>query len=125
MTGATHHIDDLADPRLAPELVELTAQIGRRDPLRHLRPAALLQAATDATGLHDFGDDWFRTPLDVLCRSLREEAGLSPLGVLSQRAQLVQLLSSRLLVEDIHRRHPEIEGMPIERPIIIAGLPRS
>jgi hypothetical protein len=125
MTGATHHIDDLADPQLAPELVELSAQIGRRDPLRRLRPEALLESAIEATGLHDFGDDWFRTPLDVLCRSLRDEAGLSPLGVLSQRAQLVHLLSSRLLVEDLYRRHPEIEDVPVERPIIIAGLPRS
>ena len=71
---------------------------GRQRPLEALRPEPLLAQAIADTGLDDFGDDWFREPLEVLCRSLREEAGLSPLGALAQQQQLVQLLRSRLRV---------------------------
>ena len=44
---------------------------------------------------------------------------------MATRAHLVQLLASRLRLEDLIRRHPEIERERIERPIVIAGLPRT
>ena len=37
----------------------------------------------------------------------------------------MQLLKNRLLVTDLLARHPEIHDIGIERPIIIAGLPRT
>jgi hypothetical protein len=37
----------------------------------------------------------------------------------------VRLLSNRLRLEDLVKQHPEIERVPVRRPIIIAGLPRS
>ena len=90
-----------------------------------LDPEFLLAAATTETGLSDFGDDAFRERLDVLTRAFREEAGLSPQGVVATYAQLTQHLKNRLLVEDLLRRHPEIHDVRIERPIIICGLPRT
>ena len=94
-----------------------------------LEPSALMDAACAETGLGDFGDDFpdtgFRERLDVLCMSLRMEAGLGLPGVVSAYTQLVQLLKNRLLLEDLWRRHPEILDVPIERPIIICGLPRT
>ena len=41
------------------------------------------------------------------------------------RQRTVRLLSSRLLVEDLCRRHPEIADIAIAAPIIVVGLPRS
>jgi hypothetical protein len=35
------------------------------------------------------------------------------------------MLANRLRLEDLLRRHPEIEDVPIARPIIIVGLPRT
>jgi hypothetical protein len=35
------------------------------------------------------------------------------------------VLANRLRVEDVLARHPEILGVAIERPIVVAGLPRS
>ena len=90
-----------------------------------LEPDALCAAASEQTGLDDFGDDAFRLRLDVLCRALREEAGLSPTGVVSWYSQLLQFLKNRLLVQDLLARHPEIHDIRIERPIIICGLPRT
>jgi hypothetical protein len=40
-------------------------------------------------------------------------------------SSLVNMLANRLRLEDLLRRHPEIEEVPIARPIIIVGLPRT
>lgn len=90
-----------------------------------LDPAALCQAAVEQVGRDDFGDDAFRPRLDVLCRSLRDEAGLSGPGIVTWYSQLLQFLKNRLLVQDLLHRHPEIHDLTIDRPIIICGLPRT
>jgi hypothetical protein len=118
-------IDDLAHPRFSPETAEiLTAMAGMADGVQ-LEPDALMDAAVAKTGLSDFGDDGFREPLDVLCTAFRTEAGLSGTGIVSNHALLVQLLSNRLLIQDLLRRHPEIHDVRIEAPIIVCGLPRT
>lgn len=90
-----------------------------------LDPHRLLEAAASQTGLDDFGASDFRERLDVLVHALNTEAGLSPVGRLMQQQFVEQLLRNRLLIQDLLRRHPEIHAIPIERPIIICGLPRT
>ncbi|MBA3303695.1 MAG: sulfotransferase [Acidimicrobiia bacterium] len=90
-----------------------------------IAPGPLLAAAAGQTGFDDFGDDRFREALAVLCGALMEEAGLSPVGVVIAHTQLVALLKNRLLIEDLLRRHPEIDDLTVNRPIVIAGLPRT
>lgn len=82
-------------------------------------------AVVAAGGLDDFGPDGWQEPLDVLCRAYRDEAGLSRFGTVSIHAQLVQILTNRLLLEDLVRRRPEVLDRPVEAPIVIAGLPRT
>ena len=119
------HIDDLAHPRFSPETTEiLTAMAAMADGVQ-LEPDALMDVAVAKTELSDFGDDTFREPLDVLCTAFRTEAGLSGPGIVSNHALLVQLLSNRLLIQDLLRRHPEIHDVRIEAPIIVCGLPRT
>jgi hypothetical protein len=118
-------IDDLADPLLPPEIGparEAMAQMGEQ---AQLTEEALLADAAAQTGLDDFGDARFRQNLRVLVASLDGEAGLSPAGRFASYSQLLQLLKNRLLIEDLLKRHPEIHDSRIERPIIIAGLPRT
>jgi hypothetical protein len=90
-----------------------------------LDPGRLRQVAADQTGLGAWGDPGFGRRLDLLCRALRDEAGLSSLGLAMTYESLLQTLRARLLVEDLVARHPEIEDVPIERPIVICGLPRT
>ncbi len=90
-----------------------------------LTPQAMLSVAAERTGLDDFGDPAFRERLDVLCASLREEAGLSDTGVAVAFEQLVGNLVNRLRLEALIARRPEIEDIEIRRPIIICGLPRT
>ena len=63
--------------------------------------------------------------LEVLLTALDREAGLSPMGRLSAAAQMGQLLTNRLLLADLLARHPEIHDVEINRPMVIAGLPRT
>jgi hypothetical protein len=90
-----------------------------------LDPASLLAAAVERSGLSDFGDDAFRERLEILCRSYREEAGLSDAGRATTFEQLVMVLVGRLRIQDLLTRHPEIADLPVERPIVICGLPRT
>ncbi|MDT3444588.1 sulfotransferase [Pseudofrankia sp. BMG5.37] len=85
----------------------------------------LLAAARKETGLDDFGENTFREGLERLVDSLRTEASLNALGELSIRALIVQLLKSRLQVEDWYRRHPEIDDEAIQGPLVGLGLPRT
>jgi hypothetical protein len=118
-------IDDFANPRFPPEIEELRAGLEAMAPSCPLEPDALCEAAAEQTGLDDFGDGSYRGRLDVLCGALREEAGLSPAGVVGAHSQLLQLLKNRLLIQQLLSAHPEIRKVPIERPIIICGLPRT
>jgi hypothetical protein len=125
MSDAPVHIDDLAAPRFPPEVEPIRDAMTAMGADLRLEPDALLAAAVDQTGLDDFGEDGFRLRLGVLCDAFRDEAGLSPAGVTSVWTQLVTLLKNRLLVEAVLKRHPEIHALRIERPIVIAGLPRT
>jgi hypothetical protein len=82
-------------------------------------------AAVAQTGLEDFGDDSFREGLEVLLASLRDEARLNARGEGYIYGRIVAALSQRLQVEDWYRRHPEIDEVDIEQPLIGLGLPRT
>src|SRR5260370_3546525 len=64
-------------------------------------------------------------PLRVLLGALESEARLTLLGRLLLRQWLLQLLTTRLLVQDLVIRHPEILELPVPSPIVILGLPRT
>jgi hypothetical protein len=88
-------------------------------------PDELVAAATESTGLADFGEDDFREPLDVAARALDREARLSSEGRVAQWHGLVSSLTQRLLLEEWIRRHPEILDEQIAPPLVIVGLPRT
>jgi Sulfotransferase family len=117
-------IDDYTNPRFSPEARAMLDAIAA-SPALPLEPKVLMDVACEQTGLDDFGSDWFREPLDVVCRAIPKEAGLSPTGRVTAGMSLVGMLANRLRLEDLLRRHPEIEEVPIARPIFIAGLPRT
>ncbi|HVY86764.1 MAG TPA: sulfotransferase [Caulobacterales bacterium] len=97
----------------------------KQTPRPILAADALIGAAQTQTGLSDFGEAPLDIPLDLLCRSLTEEMELHALGALYAHRQLLGLLATRLRLVDLWKRHPEILTLPVERPIIIIGLPRS
>jgi hypothetical protein len=84
----------------------------------------LLAEAQSQTGLSDFGDPRFRDGLGVLVETY-EGAGLTERGRKSTRRRLVQLLATRLRIEEAFRRHPEIRQRGIRTPVYLTGLPRT
>jgi len=90
-----------------------------------LTRCSILAEACRATGLEDFGVQDFVVRLDLLCDEWGSDEGLTNLGRLSLRNKLVQHARSRLLIQDVLKRHPEIHAIELKAPIIVAGLPRS
>jgi hypothetical protein len=85
---------------------------------------AMLDAAVAATGLSDFGDEWFRGPLDAWSRDL-QQPNLTPFGRGFLRALAVRDLTRRLRVLNVLHQHPEIEDTPLPPIIYITGPERS
>ena len=85
----------------------------------------MIAAARRKTGLNEFGDDWFLEPLNVLVKSINEEARLSSVGTAIQRSRIVSSLSTRLRAEHLIRKHPEILEQDLGRIVLIAGLQRT
>lgn len=86
---------------------------------------SLLSTARKQTGLSNFGDPRFQEPFRIFLESVQRDTVLSPFGRFATRQLVLQLLRSRLRLEELYRLHPEIEDEEIARPIIIAGLPRT
>jgi hypothetical protein len=116
-------ITDLANPRLT-ETQQAALDFCETLELEFAE-ADILGKARQLTGLSDFGADDFRERLAVLLQEWTNDAGLTGLGRLTLHNKLVQHASSRLLIEDTLKRHPEILDIEIKAPIIVAGLPRS
>jgi hypothetical protein len=89
------------------------------------QPAALMDAARAETALDNFGEDSFREGLEILVRSVRDEAGLNAVGEAMMRQRIVGHLKQRLQIEDWYRRHPEIDEVEIKAPLVGLGLPRT
>ncbi len=118
-------IEDLAHPKFDPAVREMMDQVVAASAPVVLTTDALLQAASEQTGLDDFGDDRFRGPLGAILDSVEKDGHLSPFGRISFFTLLLQLAKNRLQIQDLLRRHPEIHEVEIKAPIIIAGLQRT
>ena len=116
-------IADLAKPVLTREQAAAIAY-AETQPVR-FDADDVLAAAAQRAGLSDFGSDDFRARLAVQCRAIEEDADLNALGRLGVHANLVRYATNRLRFEDLLRRHPEILEVKLERPLIVAGMPRT
>ncbi|MCB9792470.1 MAG: sulfotransferase [Alphaproteobacteria bacterium] len=90
-----------------------------------LEPERLMSDARRRAGLSDFGAWEYPEALDVACRSLDEDAQLSPFGRLAMREMLISTLEMRLRLVQLRAEAPERLQGPVPRPIVILGLPRT
>lgn len=116
-------------PHQAPAWVRLVNE-GAVAPLigeamRPFRRERLMGEACATTGLADFGPDDFLTPLDLLLADLEEHAALTVVGRWQTHRYLQRLLRGRLQLVDALRRDPGIADEVIDRPILVAGAPRT
>ncbi len=84
----------------------------------------ILEESRKAAGLDDFGPNDFRPGLEMLAATY-DRGGLNERGRKRNRRRLVDLLTTRLRIEDAFKRHPEIRQRPIVKPMVLTGMPRS
>jgi Sulfotransferase family len=116
-------LDDLHAPVLS-DIQKAALAFAEANPVS-LDAATVLGAAMVETGLSDFGADDFRPRIDIWLQAIDDDTNLTALGRGNLFQMTVRYASTRLRIEDIVKRHPEILDIVIDRPIIVAGLPRS
>ncbi len=110
-----------------PAAIALANRLGRLLRLER-RPITLdgvLSEARRKAKMSDFGDDAFLEPLEVLVDSINREAALNPVGRTIIRGRIVGVLVNKLVAHDTIEKHPEILDIPVEEPIVVAGLART
>ena len=83
-----------------------------------------MKLAQRTTGLDDWGDGGFRARLDSAVDGLNE-AKLNTTGLFGARYVLNWHLGNRLRIVDFAKRHPELDEINIERPLVITGFFRT
>lgn len=116
-------IDDLASPVLN-EIQQMGLDYGEAK-TTVLTVDAVCEAAVARTGLHDFGPDDFRDRLGRQLAEVDADPERTGLGRMLLFGDCTRYAANRLRIADLLARHPEIADIPIERPVIVIGLPRS
>jgi hypothetical protein len=89
-----------------------------------LQLGSLLDRARQATGLVDFGDEWFLGPLGEVVKMINAEAGLTSLNEPPVQG-MVKNLADRLQFVEYLRRYPETLEEHIDVAGVIIGLGRG
>ena len=116
------------DDLTAPQLTDVQRQILDHTESRHvdLDIDRMVSEAVAEAGVDDFAaTDGFWDRVAAYVGAVEADDGLTQLirGTLRQR--IVRLLRNRLSLTELLKRHPEIESIPIEKPFIVVGMPRS
>ncbi len=90
-----------------------------------LDPDRIVRAASRAAKSDQIGDPHFLEALPVFSDAIACEADLSWLGRVMCRQSLLGFLQNRFSVYRHRAAHPELAGVPIERPVFIVGFPRT
>ncbi len=116
-------IDDLRAPVLN-EIQRMGREYGE-SVHTELSVDAVCAAAAAQTELDDFGSEDFRERLGVQLDEMNADPERTGLGRMLMFGDCVRYASNRLRIHDLLKRHPEIREIPIEKPVIVIGLPRS
>jgi hypothetical protein len=116
-------IDDLRTPVLN-DMQRMGLEFGETQ-RTELTVDAVCAAAVGQTGLSDFGPDDFRERLEVQLDEMNADPERTGLGRMMMFGDCVRYASNRLRIRELLKQHPEILDIPIEKPVIVIGLPRS
>lgn len=122
------HLKDMGRPRYHP--VWLVGNlVGDLLGLWRLEADSLIGEAMRRTGLRDLGDEDlfpFRQGLGLFLETANDpETHMTAMGRLRFSELVIQLVMTRLKAQELISKHPEILEEKVDRPVFIAGLPRS
>jgi hypothetical protein len=110
-------------PRVVRWLNRLGPVFGPRWP--SLDPDDIIEAAARKAKSTEFGDHGFIDRLSRIVDAVEREANLHWIGRVAVRQSIEMGLQSRFGIYRHRHEHPEIAGVPIEKPVFIVGLPRT
>lgn len=116
--------DDLASP----QLTDVQRQILEFTEARQVEfdIDTMLSEARQQAGVTDLDDtDGYTDRLSAHVAAIERDDGLRQLSRSTLRQRVVRLLRNRLSLTELLKRFPEIESIPIEKPFIVVGMPRS
>ena len=88
-------------------------------------PDDVLELAARRTGLSEVESDSWRAGLAVMLDDLNTSSAFTPFGRNRILDDATNALSRRLQVHDYIQAHPEVLDRPVERPLIVLGMPRT
>lgn len=121
--AADIRITDLANPQHT-DLVKGMIQGAAAQPVTLSVDAVLAAAAAEGASF-EWMDDAYRERMGVIVSACAEDSGQSALGLALHFSYCVRYVVQRSRLENLYSEHPEIDAVEIQRPLIIAGLPRS
>jgi len=86
---------------------------------------SLIAAATERTGLDDFGGESYRAGLDRIIDGLHTEACMNAIGEAIAPEMLVGYLMNRLEVLEWHARNPDMGEAEVHAPVFMIGMGRT
>lgn len=86
---------------------------------------ALHEGAATATGYDDFGDTAYHEAMRVLLDAIDEHPPAGPATEASATGVITGALTGRLVTQAGWAANPAYAAEPIERPLIVIGLPRT
>ena len=85
----------------------------------------LIKAAYDRAQVEQIPSESFREGLAVLLEDINASSKVTEQGLTILEEEIIGYLVSRLQVDDHVRQHPELLEVPIEKPVVVLGMPRS
>ncbi|OBI37060.1 sulfotransferase family protein [Mycobacterium colombiense] len=123
----THDVLDF-DDLIAPRLTDVQRQIldYTESSVVNFDLDLMLAEAVEQSGVDDLDDsDGVTARIAAYIDAIEADDGLTQMIRGTLRARVVRLLRNRLSLTELIKRYPEIESVPIEKPFIVVGMPRS
>jgi hypothetical protein len=88
-------------------------------------PDDVLKLAAQRTGLSEIDSDSWREGLTIMLDELNTSSAFTPFGRERILDDATKALTRRLQVHDYIQSHPEVLDVPVPRPLIVLGMPRT
>jgi hypothetical protein len=88
-------------------------------------PDDVLKVVAQRTGLSDIDSDSWRPGLAIVLDEANNSPAFTPHGREQIIGDCVDALSRRVQIHDYIQSHPEVLDAPVERPLVVLGMPRT
>jgi hypothetical protein len=88
-------------------------------------PDDVLKVVAQRTGLSDIDSDSWRPGLAIVLDEANNSPAFTPHGREQIIGDCVDALGRRVQIHDYIQSHPEVLDKPVERPLVVLGMPRT